>query len=147
MSLDRHRRKVERRRSFFDRETAEKAKFHDATPLGVQFGQFFQRIIQGQQVHASTLDHLTIQGDTIATVSFCSAASSGIVNEDLPHQPGADGQKVGSVLNLCFSLLFKAQVRFVHEGRALQGMIPALLPKIVMGDQTKLLVNERKNGM
>lgn len=51
-----------------------------------------------------------------------------------------------TVFELGCTLLLQTQIRLVHEGSALQGVIRAFVPQIMMRGPPELVINERDRG-
>jgi hypothetical protein len=66
--------------------------------------------------------------------------------QNLPHQLSADGQEMSTVLEGSGALLLQAQIRLVHQGGALQGVVRAFAPQIMMGSSAELVIHEWNRG-
>ena len=70
-----------------------------------------------------------------------------VLYQNLPHQPGANGQEMSAVLEFGRALFLQPQVSLVHQGSALQRMVGAFLPQILVRDPPEFRVNQRNHGM
>jgi len=53
---------------------------------------------------------------------------------------------MSAVLEFCRALFLKPQVSLMHQGGALQGMVGAFLPQIVVRDPPEFVIDERNHG-
>src|SRR5208283_5978109 len=106
-------------RGFFDGKTAEESQLHNATLLPVEFGQFIQSVVESNYVQAAALERQPIQGYAIAAIPLGGVAAARVLDQNLPHQLGADGQEMSSVLEFGRALFLQPQVSLVHQGSAL----------------------------
>lgn len=67
---------------------------------------------------------------------------AGVIHEDLPHCPGRHTEEVSTVSPLDALLVNELQVRLVHQGCRLKGVIGALPPHLRLCPSAKLVVNE-----
>ena len=75
----------------------------------------------------STLRHLecqvVIQRQSVAAIPLGGVAVARVLDQNLPHQLGTDGQEMRTVLEVSCALLLQAQIRLVHQGGALQRVV------------------------
>jgi hypothetical protein len=69
--------------------------------------------------------------------------TSGIVDQDLPHQARSQSDKMNAVLCGEGLLFGETQVRFVDKCSALQGVFRALSLQVAMRNLPQLLINQR----
>ena len=113
----------------------------------IEFGQFVQSVVESDHVHAAGLERqAVIQRYSIASISLGGIAAARVLDQNLPHQLRADGQEMFAVLELGRALLLEPQVSLVHQGGALQGVVRAFLPQVVVRDPSEFVINERKHG-
>jgi hypothetical protein len=53
--------------------------------------------------------------------------SARVINQNLPHQPRRDRQKVRTVRNFGGPLLHEPEIRFVNQGGTLESMVRTFL--------------------
>jgi hypothetical protein len=66
-----------------------------------------------------------------------------VIDENVPHHLRSDAEKVRPVFPLGRLFARQAQVCFVNQGAALEGVIGAFVAQVVTGDAAQLTVNER----
>jgi hypothetical protein len=76
------------------------------------------------------------------TTSFFRSERTSVVHENLPHQLCSDRKKVSAILPLGKILMNQSHVGFVNQSSALQGMLLALVPQIVLSDTSEFVVNK-----
>jgi hypothetical protein len=69
-----------------------------------------------------------------------------MLDQNLPHQLGADREEVFALLELTCALLFQAQIRLMHQGGALQGVARTFIPQVIVRNPSELVINERNRG-
>ena len=147
MAFHRRRREAEHARSFLDGQTAEVAQFHDVPLLAIELGEFIQGIVERDQVCTRCpVRQALIQRDSIAPVALGSLSATCRLDQDLPHQRGADSQEMLAVLELVGTLLCEAQVGLVHQCRALKGVIRAFPAQVITRQVSKLVIDKRKGS-
>jgi|GEM_PF-3696058 len=77
-------------------------------------------------------------------VALVGEPASGMVHQNPAHGLSGDTQKVRPALPRHPPLVNQADIRFVNESGCLEGMVGALMPHAVPGQQTELLVNNRQ---
>src|SRR5580700_362573 len=90
-------RQLEHIRGLFDGKTAEESQLHNTALLLVEFSQFIQSVVKSDHIHAAALERHPIQGYAIASISLGAIAAARVLDQNLPHQLGADGQKMSAV--------------------------------------------------
>ncbi len=70
-----------------------------------------------------------------------------ILDQDLPHEAGRDSKKMGAILPLRQFLTDQADVRFVNQGSALQGVVGAFALQVPMRHAAQFGVNDRHQGV
>jgi hypothetical protein len=65
-----------------------------------------------------------------------------MVHQDVTHHLRGNAEKVGPVLPFLRFLADQTQIRLVHQGRALQGVIGALSPETAAGDAAQLFIDQ-----
>lgn len=76
-------------------------------------------------------------------VAFLRIAPTGVVDEDLPHDPGAQTPEVGAVLDVGDALIHHSQVHFVHQRGRLQWR-RGLALQLDAGELSQLVVDGRQ---
>jgi len=134
---------------FFSGQTAEEAEFDEAALLLVDLGEGLEGIIEGDDVGVAELGKGLdgIKLDAAVGTALCGAAGTGVVDEDLAHQPSGDTDKVGTIFGLERTLVAKAQVGFVDESGGLQGMAGTFTLEIVVGHGAEFGVHERDESL
>ncbi len=146
MSLHRGRRKSEHTGSFIDGKAAKEPQLHNSALLRIEFGEFFQGVVQRNQIQTSAFEfHRVIQSQRAAPVPFGGTTAAGVLDQDVAHQLSTDGYEVLTVLKMGCALFLQAEIRLMHQGRALQGVIWAFLAHVMMSQSPKLVINERQN--
>ena len=131
-------------RSFFDRKPAEKSQLDNAALLFIQFCQFVQRVVKGDQIETTGLEvERFIQRQPQSAIALGGAPAARVLDQNLPHQLSADGQEMLPVLKLTCALFFQTQISFVYQGRPLQSMVRTLVAQVVMRDPSQLVINKR----
>src|SRR5215211_1582987 len=74
------------------------------------------------------------------TASLLGKAPSRVIDEPAPHFGGHQPEKGLAIFYRSRSFADEAQIRFVQEGRGLEGMALALAPEMDVGDPTQLVV-------
>jgi len=65
-----------------------------------------------------------------------------VVHEYLSHEARRHTQEVPAILKVSRTLAREAQIRFVHQSRALQGVSTPLPTQVVVGEPMQLAVEE-----
>jgi hypothetical protein len=114
----------------------------------VESGEPLERFIDGNNIR-----RVRLSGDIAfmercysqRTAAFGGASCARVIQDDLPHGFGGDGEEVLTVLNLEMRMPGELHVGFVHESGRLErtaiGCKPAMRPA------TKLIINERHQAM
>ena len=145
MPLDRAWRKIQRPRSFFDGEAAEKSQLHNATLLLIEFRQFLESVVERHHINVAGFElKRVIQRQPESAIALGGIPAARVLDQNLPHQLGADGHEMITILKWSCALFFQAQISLVHQGGALQGVARAFLPQVMMRDPSQLVINQRK---
>jgi hypothetical protein len=75
-----------------------------------------------------------------AAATLFGKAPSRVIDQSAPHFSGHQAEKGLAIFYRSRSFAQKAQIRFVQEGRGLEGMALALAPEMGVGDPTQLVV-------
>ena len=67
-----------------------------------------------------------------------------MIDEDLAHRPGGGPEEVRTALPARARVSEHLQIRLVHEGGGLQGVVGALVPHATIGEHSKLAIHERQ---
>src|SRR5271157_2085027 len=105
VSFHRPWRQLEHIRGFFDGKTAEESQLHNTTLLLVEFSQFIQSVVESDHVHAAALERQPIQCYAIASIPLSGIVAARVLDQNLPHQLGADRQEMSAVLEFARALL------------------------------------------
>lgn len=102
-------------RCFFNGQAAEKAKFDEAALLLVDPGEGLEGIVDSENLGAGELRHGDggVELDLLTGAPLGGAASACVVNKNLAHEAGGDGDKVGAVFSVEGALAGEAQVGFM----------------------------------
>jgi hypothetical protein len=65
-----------------------------------------------------------------------------MIHQDVPHHLRGNTEKVSPVLPFLRFLPDQTQIRLVHQGRALQGVVGAFSPETAPGDAAQLLIDQ-----
>ncbi len=79
---------------------------------------------------------------TVAS-ALLSAPSPRVIDQDLPHCSGGDGEEVPTVLDLARIAAEQLDVSLVHDRRRLQGMAADARTELVAGEGAQLVVEQR----
>ena len=139
-------RQLEHIRGFFYGKTAEDSELHSAALQLVEFSQFVQSVVESGHIHAAALERQPIQGHAIAFISLGGIRATCVPDQNLPHQPVADGKEMSAVFELERALFLQPQVSLVPQGGALEDMVGAFLPQIAVHDPSEFVINQRKQG-
>ena len=140
---------IERQRHLFRGHPAEVVHLDDFGKRGFFAFKCFEGSVEVQEL--DVLGRM-LAGDLEARLpgdAFLAAASLGGdvrargINEDLPHHPRHQGQKVHAIRDLRFAILKQLEKRFVHERGWLQRVLWRLPPHERARDSTQLCVDER----
>ena len=77
-----------------------------------------------------------------AAAALLRARTVGVVDQNLAHRPGRDGEKMGAVLPLRIGLVGQAQISLIDQRGRLQGVIRAFSRHIMMRETPQIFVNE-----
>jgi hypothetical protein len=69
--------------------------------------------------------------------------ATGVINQDLAHQPGGHAEKVSPVLPGYFGFVDQSQIRLVNQGCGLKRMTGPLATKTVVSQPAQLVINQR----
>ena len=67
-----------------------------------------------------------------------------MINEDLAHQSRRDPEEMLPILPIRIPLIHQTQICLIHEGSRLQSMTLAFSPQITGGNETQLLIDNRR---
>ena len=135
---------IQVRGNFLLGQAAEKAQFHYLGLAGRERRQTMERLIQmlhhrtrlivGQQHVFEGQIHLAgtaLQGPVLARV----------VGEDAAHDAGCHGKEVGAILPAWAALSRQLEVRFVNQGRGLQGMAGPLRAQVPRSQTLEIAID------
>lgn len=90
-----------------------------------QASKFAEWVIERNQVHILSRKQSNglNQSQGVSLVPFCRMPISGEIVQNLRHDLRRDGHEVGAILRLVRFLADETQVCFVHQRRALQGVV------------------------
>ena len=66
-----------------------------------------------------------------------------VIDQDAPHDPSTDCEKMSAVLPVCVFLPHQLQISFVDKRGAVEGVILPLTPQLPVGDLAQLRVDQR----
>src|SRR5208282_2150751 len=119
-------------------QAAEETQLHKLGLLWIEFGQPGESFIHGNDIRGLPLgnDFRFLQENLLEFVTaFLGVMAAAVVNQDAAHQLRRDAHELLLIFPVRLSLIGQAQIRFMHEGGGLQGVIAALPPQIT-GRQT-----------
>jgi tetratricopeptide (TPR) repeat protein len=128
VSFHRRRRLPHDSGGFLDAQAPEVAQFDNACLGRVDRFQLFQGVIQAEQLDIVGFADLfkVSQRHALAAVAFRRRATTGVIDQDLAHQPCADREQVAAVVGFDGIESGKPQPGLVDQGRGLQGVIASL---------------------
>jgi hypothetical protein len=129
----------------FDGEASEEAQFHDTALLRVDPRETLESIVYGYQVHIPAPregDRLIEHQQRLAAAPLKRIAFAGVANQNAANDLSCDSEKMVAVLETDSALIDQLEVRFVHQGRALQCVVWPLSPKLVCGQLAQLCVDQ-----
>ncbi len=119
---------------FFNGESAEVAQLDHACLLCVDRCQGFERIVERDQFRAAfdrSID-IFIQREFLKILApFFRIVLARMIYEQASHYLCSNSKKVGAVLPVHPRLIHETQVRLVHQGRWLQGVVWSFTPQII----------------
>lgn len=77
------------------------------------------------------------------TSAFLCCSPSRIINQDLPHDAGRDGQKMALIRKLLPRVSTESQVRFMNERSRLQSVVRPLPTNMPGGNAVQFVINHR----
>ena len=149
---DRLRGNVENLGRFLNGESAKETQLDDLGPPGIDPEQGIQRVIQptdlGGTGRLQRRKPVEIDRAGMARALTLSTALQGRtgprgVNEDSPHHPCSDRQKVHAISPGDFFHVDQSQIRLVDQGRGLQRMARTLLAHVAVRQASQLDIEER----
>jgi hypothetical protein len=149
-ALDRSRRYLERFGRLGDVESGEESEFDDAALPGVDGGQCFERLIEGEHVHARRLSsgrHVLQTHDRGAAATLFGMLPAGVIDEDLTHQLRRHRKKVRPVLQRQSLHVHEPQVDLVHERRRLEGVAWLFSLEMAARHAAQLVIHERDQAV
>lgn len=126
-------------------EATEVAKFDDLGFAGVEAGEFFQGVVEGDDLGGviGGVDELFFEGDFLeAAAAFGGIAGAGVVDEDVAHGAGGDAEEVGAGVGVEVVGVGEAKVRFVDKGGGGEGMAGRFAAEEGAGDAAEFVVDE-----
>ena len=72
---------------------------------------------------------VVIQRQSTAPIPLRGITAACVLNQNLPHQCGTNGDEKFTILELSRALLLQSQISLVHQGGTLQGVARTFLPK------------------
>jgi hypothetical protein len=146
VSPDRARRHFQDLGYIFDRKTSKEPHLDNPCFLGVDLSQAVQRIVELSQVNIplprGKADSFVKGKPGLATPAFRGATSPGIVNQNAANQLRGNSEEVGPVFKVRILPVHQPEIRLVHQGCGLKGVIGTLLTQVPAGQATQLVVNE-----
>jgi len=79
-----------------------------------------------------------------AAASFLKLLLSHIIDQNAPHQLGANAKELRAILPIRFSLVYELKVNIAYERRRLQGVTGTFLTEKAHGAPMQLVVNQRE---
>ena len=108
---------------FFDGEPREEPQLDDIALPRVEYPQFVERFVEGEDIDAGSLSPHRAISETDSrdpTPTLACSLPASVVDENLPHQPGRHGKEVCAVVERHLVQIDESQIHLVHEGRCLQ---------------------------
>lgn len=136
---------VQGRGDFMLRKTGEELHLDDAGLAGVDGLQPRERLIDGQDVgigvdHSGGVSELDLQGSAAAALG---EAGARVVDENVAHDGGGDGEKVAAVADLDRRLAEEPDVDFMNQRRGLERVGVLFAGQSSLGENPQLFVNLR----
>jgi hypothetical protein len=98
----------------------------------IQFEQRQEILAVGSQLHSRCLDAMKV------AASFSGRSSARVINQDPPHHPGCDRQKMSLVGDIRRGGAKHSNVDFIDQRRGLQRVVFPIFSKIPPGNGAKL---------
>jgi len=133
---------------FLDVEPGEEPELDDPGLTFIEPGERFERGVQAQklvEVKGGIVRRRQgfRQRDTLpAAAPFFPSSTTGVVDEEAPHDVGTDGEKMRAATPVHSGLIDQLQVRLVNQGGRLQRVSETLAPHVERGPLTQLVVDE-----
>ncbi len=114
---------------------------------GLSLRQFVECVVESDQVHAASF-----QGERIvefqpdSAIALAGVAGARILDQNLSHQLGADGEKVPAILDGSSGLLLQAQIGLVYQGGALQSVAGPFIAEVVVREAAQFVIDEGNRG-
>jgi len=129
-----------------DGEACEETEFDDAALLRVEFLKVVQRVVQSDELQAPVAGRVEVLVETQddgAAAAFFAMRGTRVIDQDAPHDPSTDCEKMSAVLPVCVFLPHQLQISFVDKRGAVEGVILPLTPQLPVGDLAQLRVDQR----
>jgi len=126
-------------------QSGEEAEFDDAALAFVEAGESFQSIVERDQIESLTLRQIwgVIDGKhPLAATPLCGTVTASVIHQDLPHELRRDGKEMLAILVLRIFLPEQAEIGFVHERRALEGVTGSLAQKLTSRYPAQLVIDD-----
>ena len=138
-------RHVQHRRCFFHRQAAEEAQLDDAAFALVELRERMERIVQRFEVLVRVTDNERLVQRNLMrpTTAFLVVAGAGVIDEDPPHDAGADRVEVRAILPGDGGAVDQPDIRLVEQGGGLVAVSRALTGHAAPGDPVQLTLDER----
>ncbi len=130
----------------FDAHPREKSHFDDLGLTRIKLGELFHCLIQRENF----LIALWGKGDGFIEFDATGAAAPllafplpGVIHQDSAHRLSADGEKMGAPLPIYPRLIDQPQIRLMHQGRRLEGMVSPLVAEMPGREGFEFIVDKR----
>jgi len=136
---------VEELRDLFAFETAEVAQFDDLGFAGIEAGEFFECLVEGDDLGSviGGVEELFFEGDLLeAAAPFGGIAGAGVVDEDVAHGAGGDAEEVGAGMGVEVAGVGEAEIGLVNEGGGGEGVAGGFAAEEGAGDAAEFVVDE-----
>jgi len=128
-------------------EATEEAEFDDLALARVEFFEFLEGIVEGDQGHfllGEIIDGF-FEGELVGgAAALLGVVGAGVLDEDAAHQLGGDAEEMGAVFPIDAGLIDQLEVGLVDEGGGLECVIGALAAHVGTGDAAEFVVDERQ---
>ena len=151
-ALDRGRRYAERVGRLGDVEPGEESQLHDAALPGVERRQRLERLVEREHVHAGRdvgrRSGRVVQADHRgAAATLVGPLSTGVIDEDLAHQPGRQRKEVRPAVQRHAVHIHESQEDLVDESRRLEGVSGRFPPEMAARHPPQLVILQRNQAV
>lgn len=141
---------IEEGGDFGDAEAREVAEFDDAGEAGLDGGEFAEGVVEDEEVFGvvGVVDGGFVEGEGRgSTAAFGGLDGAGMIDEDLAHDLGGEGEEAFAVFELGVVVADEAEPELIDEGGGLEGVIGAFAAEVSVGEFAEFVVDECGDGI